>query len=54
MNDKAKSQVVWEQRRVPFRPARNAVRDLAGVGHRSVLAAPEQVAFFLHEAMGYV
>ncbi len=54
MNDMAKSQVVWEQRRVPFRPARNAVRDLAGVGHRSVLAAPEQVMGFLRGAMGDV
>ena len=54
MNDKAKSQIVWEQWQVSFRSARNAVRDVAGVGHRSVLAAPEQVAVFLHGAMGDV
>ena len=54
MNDKAKSQIVWEQWQVSFRPARNAVRDLAGVGHRSVLAAPEQVMGFLRGAMGDV
>ena len=54
MNDKAKSQIVWEQWQVSFRPGRNAVRDLAGVGHRSVLAAPVQVVVFMHGAMGDV
>ena len=54
MNDKAKSQIVWEQWQVSFRPARNTARDLAGVEHRSVQAAPEQVAVFLHGAMGDV
>ena len=52
MNDKIKSPVVWEQLQFHVLSASNSARDLADVGHVSILKAPERVMIFLCGATG--